>query len=303
MVSPWVGPDYKRAPSPPLWPEELAVFEIDKSLGEGKKELKTPVAQKQKVTSYESQKADKDESKGREVKSEAKRSFSDADNVVVEGEAQKDDTTLSKNDTFGGDSSAQKIQTAKEQEDKKDKEDKEDTGDQDTKPKVEIAAMDAEKKEEEEEEEEVEPPYPSFLNDDFGLVDIASRRLTTDGKKQICANVPLNHPCQIISCNCARALDAGERHERVWTDMEKCIFLDKFMQFPKNFAKIASFLINRDTKDCIRFYYDSKPNIPYKSLLKEAENRKRKVKSQWVHASDAAQVLALPLVMCLCIMQ
>lgn len=40
--------------------------------------------------------------------------------------------------------------------------------------------------------------------------------------------------------------------------MEKAIFLDKFMQFPKNFSKIASFLTNRSTKDCVRFYYDSK---------------------------------------------
>ena len=48
------------------------------------------------------------------------------------------------------------------------------------------------------------------------------------------------------------------RFERVWTDMEKVIFVDKFLQFPKNFSKIASFLTNRSTKDCVRFYYDSK---------------------------------------------
>ena len=40
--------------------------------------------------------------------------------------------------------------------------------------------------------------------------------------------------------------------------MEKVIFVDKFILFPKNFSKIASFLINRSTKDCVRFYYDSK---------------------------------------------
>ena len=40
--------------------------------------------------------------------------------------------------------------------------------------------------------------------------------------------------------------------------MEKVIFVDKFLQFPKNFSKIASFLTNRSTKDCVRFYYDSK---------------------------------------------
>jgi hypothetical protein len=50
--------------------------------------------------------------------------------------------------------------------------------------------------------------------------------------------------------------------------MEKIIFLDKFMQFPNNFSKIAAFLTNRTTKDCVKFYYDSKTTIPYKSLLR-----------------------------------
>ena len=96
------------------------------------------------------------------------------------------------------------------------------------------------------------------------------------------------YPCQPF-CNCARAVDTSERHERVWRDIEKCIFVDKFMQFPKNFAKIASYLKHRNTQDCIKFYYDSKPNISYKALLKEAENRRRKVRNSWIQASDSAQ--------------
>lgn len=50
--------------------------------------------------------------------------------------------------------------------------------------------------------------------------------------------------------------------------MEKCIFVDKFLQFPKNFHKIAGFLKNRTTKDCIKFYYDAKSSIEFKFLLK-----------------------------------
>lgn len=54
------------------------------------------------------------------------------------------------------------------------------------------------------------------------------------------------------------------RDERPWSDLEKCIFLDKFLQYPKNFSKIASFLVNKDTTDCVRFYYDSKKDIDFK---------------------------------------
>ncbi|EED92588.1 MYB DNA binding protein/ transcription factor-like protein, partial [Thalassiosira pseudonana CCMP1335] len=64
--------------------------------------------------------------------------------------------------------------------------------------------------------------------------------------------------------------DEEERkHVNVWSDMEKCIFLDRFLHHPKDFRKIASFLKNKTTKDCIQFYYDSKKTIPYKHALKE----------------------------------
>jgi hypothetical protein len=70
--------------------------------------------------------------------------------------------------------------------------------------------------------------------------------------------------------------------------MEKCIFIDKFVQFPKNFHKIASFLRNRTTQDCVRFYYDSKAVVPYKALLRESDNRKKRVRVQWGYSIVAA---------------
>jgi len=62
----------------------------------------------------------------------------------------------------------------------------------------------------------------------------------------------------------------------VWTDMEKCIFLDRFLQHPKDFRKIASFLRNKSTKDCVAFYYDSKQSVPYKVALKEHLMRRKR---------------------------
>ena len=62
----------------------------------------------------------------------------------------------------------------------------------------------------------------------------------------------------------------------VWTDMEKCIFLDRFMQHPKDFRKIASFLRNKTTRDCISYYYASKQIVPYKPALKEHLMRRKR---------------------------
>lgn len=58
--------------------------------------------------------------------------------------------------------------------------------------------------------------------------------------------------------------------------MEKCIFLDRFLQFPKDFRKISTFLRNKNTKDCVKFYYDSKQHVPYKAALKEHMMRRKR---------------------------
>jgi hypothetical protein len=70
--------------------------------------------------------------------------------------------------------------------------------------------------------------------------------------------------------------EAELRITGVWTDMEKCIFLDRFMQHPKDFRKIASFLRNKTTTDCVAFYYDSKQTLPYKGALKEHVMRRKR---------------------------
>ena len=61
-----------------------------------------------------------------------------------------------------------------------------------------------------------------------------------------------------------------------WSDMEKCIFLDRFMQHPKDFRKIASFLRNKTAQDCVAYYYDSKKTVPYKFALKEFVMRRKR---------------------------
>ena len=84
-----------------------------------------------------------------------------------------------------------------------------------------------------------------------------------------------------------------EASTNLWTDIEKCIFLDRFLQFPKDFRRIASFLKNKTTKDCVAFYYDSKQTVPYKGALKEhMMRRKRKGDYQVWDASVQAAISA-----------
>jgi hypothetical protein len=76
---------------------------------------------------------------------------------------------------------------------------------------------------------------------------------------------------------------------RSWSDLEKCIFLDKFLQYPKNFGKIAAFFTRKRARDCARLYYDSKHAINYKALLREHQQRRRGVRICWDATAKAVQ--------------
>jgi hypothetical protein len=58
----------------------------------------------------------------------------------------------------------------------------------------------------------------------------------------------------------------------VWTDIEQRVFVDKFLAYPKNFRKIASFLPFKKTADCVAFYYRNKKRLRLKNLRKMAAN-------------------------------
>ena len=70
-----------------------------------------------------------------------------------------------------------------------------------------------------------------------------------------------------------------------WSPIEKCLFLDDFLQHPKDFFAIAKCLRHKTTKDCIAFYYASKKTVPYKAVVAEFDKRQK----SWgeCHAWDA----------------
>jgi hypothetical protein len=81
-----------------------------------------------------------------------------------------------------------------------------------------------------------------------------------------------------------------QRQVNPWSDIEKCIFLDRFLQHPKEFKKIASFLKNKSVHDCIAFYYDSKKTVSYKRALREHFKRKKRSRDsvKWEATIQAA---------------
>lgn len=55
----------------------------------------------------------------------------------------------------------------------------------------------------------------------------------------------------------------------VWTKAEIEIFKEKFLQHPKNFGVIASYLDRKSVCDCVQYYYLSKKVENYKRLLRK----------------------------------
>ena len=56
--------------------------------------------------------------------------------------------------------------------------------------------------------------------------------------------------------------------------------------------------MNRTVRDCIRFYYDSKPSVDYKRLMNEQTQRRRAdymLPSHWERARAAALYAGVPL--------
>ncbi len=80
----------------------------------------------------------------------------------------------------------------------------------------------------------------------------------------------------------------------IWTDQEKEIFREKYLQHPKNFGLIASFLERKSVSECVQYYYLSKKSENYKQLLrKHVKKRTRQlVKAQQQQQQQQQQALA-----------
>ncbi|TRY94467.1 hypothetical protein DNTS_011385, partial [Danionella cerebrum] len=72
----------------------------------------------------------------------------------------------------------------------------------------------------------------------------------------------------------------------VWTEHEKEIFKEKFVQHPKNFGLIASFLERKCVSDCVLFYYLTKKSQNYKTLVRRNFGNRRRRNQQITRPSQ-----------------
>jgi hypothetical protein len=149
---------------------------------------------------------------------------------------------------------------------------------------------------------------------------------STDGLPCRCRSLRLQTPCggafgrrvgnrTLQPCNCVVVFMEQNDMVNPWSDMEKLIFMDKFMQvrsvsprrevciraihscvcaceqFPKDFGLIASFLLNKTPQDCATFYYNTKYAVQYKRKLRQQSIalRRRNPRNGWALAVQAAQ--------------
>lgn len=67
----------------------------------------------------------------------------------------------------------------------------------------------------------------------------------------------------------------SRQYINVWTPSEKEIFKEKYLQHPKNFGVVASYLDRKSVADCVQYYYLSKKTENYKQLLRKSRLRAR----------------------------
>uniref|UniRef100_A0A4W5M326 Nuclear receptor corepressor 1 n=1 Tax=Hucho hucho TaxID=62062 RepID=A0A4W5M326_9TELE len=72
----------------------------------------------------------------------------------------------------------------------------------------------------------------------------------------------------------------------VWTEHEKEIFKEKFVQHPKNFGLIASYLERKCVSDCVLYYYLTKKNQNFKTLVRRNYGRRRGRNQQITRSSQ-----------------
>eukprot|EP01113_Clastostelium_recurvatum_P024352 TRINITY_DN2908_c0_g1_i5.p1 TRINITY_DN2908_c0_g1~~TRINITY_DN2908_c0_g1_i5.p1 ORF type:complete len:1815 (-),score=266.53 TRINITY_DN2908_c0_g1_i5:405-5849(-) len=70
------------------------------------------------------------------------------------------------------------------------------------------------------------------------------------------------------------ALERARKQTSIWNEEDKALFVKKYLQYPKNFKRIASFFPDRNTEEMVAFYYANKKTLNLKRLLKQSQTRR-----------------------------
>lgn len=79
----------------------------------------------------------------------------------------------------------------------------------------------------------------------------------------------------------------------IWTDDEKEIFKENYLQHPKDFGLIARMTNRKTVADCVQYYYLSKKSENYKQLLKRQQKRRTRSFIRPAQSTPAANTTAV----------
>jgi hypothetical protein len=66
-----------------------------------------------------------------------------------------------------------------------------------------------------------------------------------------------------------------------WREEEEKIFIEKYLEFPKSFGRIATYLHDKTAGDCVEFYYHNKKRLNLKRLVRKDLIRKKKLSQRF----------------------
>lgn len=94
------------------------------------------------------------------------------------------------------------------------------------------------------------------------------------------------------------ALHKNMKMINIWTECEKEIFREKYLQNPKKFGIVASYLERKSVGDCVQYYYLSKKIENYKQLLRKHVKKRTRalVRNQQQNQVNSAQNRGSPLI-------
>ncbi|KAK9768812.1 DNA-binding protein snt1 [Basidiobolus ranarum] len=74
-----------------------------------------------------------------------------------------------------------------------------------------------------------------------------------------------------------------------WTKEERDIFVKKYLLYPKQFGKIATFLKNKNARQCVLYYYREKKSIDFKGLIAGRGKKRRQLARKDISKSSTSR--------------
>ncbi|GIL77746.1 hypothetical protein Vretifemale_7240, partial [Volvox reticuliferus] len=86
-----------------------------------------------------------------------------------------------------------------------------------------------------------------------------------------------------------------ERMIKSWAEEERTLFMDKFLQHPKDFRKISTYLPGRSPGDCVAFFYKNQKLDDFSTVRRKQQLKKRRLQAD-MRKQQYAPLLMAPMI-------